>query len=342
MRRISLAAFAGTVFSCWTAGGQPPVPHHEAARTGADIVVTPPNVASRTLGGTQFWSDELIYYDLHIQRNALTGHYRLLDESNRRRAWGTFDHCRMKLDALKSEQKLPPLKGKIVIVLHGLGRTRGSMAGMCRYLKEQGGYVTLNMSYASTRETIDDHARSLARVIEPLDGADEINFVAHSMGNLVIRRYLQRQKDEGRSPDSRIKRIVMLAPPNQGSQLASRLNSAHLIRWFWGKSGTQIAGDWEQLEQRLAIPFCEFAIIAGGRGVQTGRNPLVKGDDDLVVSVEETRLEGASDFAVVPAMHTFMMNDAQVKAFTLSFLQNGCFISADQREPIPAGADPLP
>jgi hypothetical protein len=86
----------------------------------------------------------------------------------------------------------------------------------------------------------------------------------------------------------------------------------------------------------LTIPSCEFGILAGGRGDDIGRNPLLDGDDDFVVSVAETRLAGARDFMVVPALHTVIMDHPAVQEYTVRFLQQGFFQSAERRCPIPS------
>lgn len=149
----------------------------------------PANFPTGTFGGQQFWSDELVFRDWRIQQNVLTRHYRLLDDRDFRMAWGTFEQCQAKFDELRRERELAPLDGKAVILLHGLSRTRDAMGGIARHLADEG-YTPLNVSYASTRRSLDDHAASLARIIAALDGVDEINFVGHSLGNLIVRRYL--------------------------------------------------------------------------------------------------------------------------------------------------------
>jgi pimeloyl-ACP methyl ester carboxylesterase len=298
------------------------------------------NVATRTLGGKQFWTDEFIHGGWRIQKNVLTKHYRLLDAKNTRRGWGSWENCRDVWSKLKEQEDVPPLKEKVVIVLHGLGRTRGAMEGISKYLADKGDYSALTVSYASTRATIGDHAQALARIIENLEGVAEINFVAHSMGNLVIRHYLgdQLAAEAGSGVDSRVHRIVMIAPPNNGANLAERFKKNPLFRLVFGKSGQQLGKNWETTRKRLATPPCQFGIIAGGADDGSGRNPLLEGNDDLVVSVDETRLVGATDFIVVPAIHTIMMDDAQVREYTLRFLQHGHFVSEDERQPILATA----
>ncbi len=296
-----------------------------------------PNISAKTLGGTQFWSDVLVYHQWRIQQNTTFGQYRLLDDKNVRRVGGSYQRCHNEFERLKDKLELPPPQGKAVVVLHGLGRTRDAMDKLCHYLTDEGGYTVINVTYASTRQSIGEHAANLARIINRLDQVEEINFVAHSMGNLVIRHYLGDQTDPAaqKQPDHRIKRIVMLGPPNQGSRLADLLQENYLFRLFCGVSGQELSSGWEKLSAGLATPTCEFAIIAGGRG-KSGRNPLLHGDDDLIVSVAETRLAGAADFATLSVLHTFLMDDPTVHEYTLRFLQHGYLISREKRSPISA------
>jgi pimeloyl-ACP methyl ester carboxylesterase len=307
----------------------------DASSTGYANAVMP------TLGGKQFWADELFFHDWHIQRNVFTGHYRLLSGANLRHAWGSFDECRAKLDIIKNKRRLPPMDGPAVVVLHGLFRTPSAMNKMCRYLREQGGYSVFNVSYASTRGAVADHARSLAGVIESLEGIDQIHFVAHSLGNLVIRHYLadHTEPQKGMLPDARIKRMVMLGPPNRGARMAEALAKVGALHLVGGASATQLSRSWDALEAKLTTPNFEFGILAGGRGTDKGYNPLLGQDNDMVVSVTSTRLAGATDFAVLPAMHTFMMDDDTVQQHTLRFLQHGYFVSPAQQSPIDQADD---
>ena len=169
------------------------------------------------------------------------------------------------------------------------------------------------------------------------DEVTEVNFVAHSLGNLVIRRYLADcyAGRNGRKPDPRIRRIVMLAPPNNGARFAEAFRDSSVVGWVWGDSVRQLAAGGEELRKELAIPRCQFGILAGGRGNAGGRNPWLDGDDDMVVSVEETKLPGARDFAVLPDYHGKIMDDDTARKHILSFLQNGYFISDAQRRPLP-------
>ena len=242
------------------------------------------------------------------------------------------------------------MTGKAVVVLHGLVRSRSSMDALCRFLREQGGYQVFNVGYPSTRDDIAEHARSLRHIIENLDGIEEINFVAHSMGNIVVRHYLgdlARQEPWKQSANAaaadrravaRFHRFVMLAPPNQGALLAEMFADNVLFKQIMGESGQQLGRDWPELEKRLATPSFEFGIIAGGKGNQKGYNPLLPGDNDGTISVETTKLAGARDFAVLPVLHSFIMDNAQVQEYVLRFLQHGYFVSEHQRHPLEQSA----
>jgi pimeloyl-ACP methyl ester carboxylesterase len=295
-----------------------------------------PNVKLPTLGAKQLWADELHFHGWRIQRNVVTSHCRLLDAKDIRHTWGSYDACKKKLDAIRREQKLPAMKGKAVIVIHGLGRTRSAMKKLARYMQNEGGYTIFSISYPSTREDIATHARRLAGIVENLEGIEEINFVGHSLGNIVLRHYLGDQTDEktGRKPDKRIRRVVMLAPPNQGAQLGKRLGDLPLYRTILGSTGEAFSKNWKQLEPHLATPGCDFGIMAGGRGDAKGFNPLIQGDDDLVVSVATTKLAGARDFRVLPVHHTFIMDDPNVHRYTLDFFKHGWFESDEKRQSI--------
>ncbi len=106
-----------------------------------------PNLKLPTLGGKQFWADVHFLHQWRIQRDVVTGHYRLLSPKNVRLAWGTLETCLAELEEVRDREQLPPMRGKAVVVLHGLGRTRGAMARIARTLEERGGYQVFNVGY---------------------------------------------------------------------------------------------------------------------------------------------------------------------------------------------------
>lgn len=305
----------------------------------ATLEFDPTLLLSKTAGGKQFWADVWFFHEYRIQCHALDNHYRLLDGANHRLASGTFDACRDRLDEIRKEKSLPPMEGKAVILLHGLFRTRSAMSTLSKSIGATGNYKTFCMGYPTTRGSVDSHARSLDSVVRSLESMSEINFVAHSLGNLVVRHWLNNLNEEKRSlPKSQsFGRMVMLTPPNRQPEIATKLIRGALANFVAGPAAQQLATGWEGLETKLATPAFEFGVLAGGRGDDKGFNPLIAGDDDGVITVESTRLAGARDFRVLPVMHTFFMEDRRAQEITLRFLNEGHFESDETRQPIAEG-----
>ena len=275
-----------------------------------------PDIPGFTLGGWQWWTDHLVTRDgWRVQRHVALGHHRTLDAANWRHAAGDLDHCR---DVLDRRPAPPPAKENVVVLMHGLGRTRTSMnAVACRLRRE--GFDALNVGYASTREPLDAHAVALNDVLSNLGEYRQVGFVGHSMGNLVVRRHARL------FPRPPWANVVMLAPPNQGSALASTLNATvgPVFRGVMGTSGRQIAA-WRETADHLG-----GAADLGGRvGVVAAElavdvNPLI-GHGDGIVTLEETRLPGAAHVAVA-GNHMLLMNRREVLDLTARFLRDGMF-----------------
>lgn len=285
-------------------------------RTRSDALM---NLALPTLGGKQLWTDVRIDPSgWRIQRNAVTGHYRLLNHRDRRLAWGTARECEQAWERQAPASDAAQRGDReLVVLLHGLFRTRSAMQPMADYLRAEG-YHVVNFGYASTRETIERQAQALSSVLSHLAGYRRVHFVGHSLGSLVVRQWLKTVPDE---PDPPIGRVVMLAPPNNGSQLAVRLRRNPVFLLALGTAGQEIA-EWSTLEKTLGTPK-DFGVIAGDCSLLG--NPLLDESGDLVVTLEETRLPGMKDFVCVDATHTFLMRNPEVKRITLSFLRDGSF-----------------
>ncbi len=297
-------------------------------------------IGTKTLGGRFIWSDEVIYDGFRIQKHSTIGHYRLIDPEDRRRTFGTFENCLAELENIKKTEKLSPLPKEVVIVVHGLGASRQFMNQLSDYLAENGHFHVINFGYPSTNGDVATHATSLVNVLKHLDGVETVNFVAHSMGNIVIRHALTdlAELPAAEQPKFKFKRFVMIAPPNHGAEIADEFVDSKLVNAFAGEPLQQLAPSkgWETLEQRLAAPSCEFGIIAGGTGDDKGYLAAIPGDDDGLLSVETTRLAGASDFVLIKGIHQLMPKNEQVQDATLRFLEKGYFLPSGTKAPIPA------
>jgi pimeloyl-ACP methyl ester carboxylesterase len=311
------------------AGGQTFADEPISTFFGLGKVMKEEALAMPTLGGRVFWGDVLHFRGFRIQQNVISKHYRLLDASDRRFASGSYDECAAKLAEIKQERELKPLEGKVVILVHGMGRSSKSWPKMSKAL-EAAGYQVVPFDYPSTRCAISDSAGYLAQVIGNLDGVEEINFVCHSMGGLVVRAYAANHSDD------RIKRMVMLAVPNLGAEMADIVAKWPLYQWVCGPGGCELVTDPEGLIASLPTPDFEFAVIAAGKGNSNGYNPLIAGDDDGTVTVASTRLPGATDFLQVNGLlHSFLMFDNRVIDATVRFFDEGKLRAEGDSEPIP-------
>ena len=295
-------------------------------------------LGTRTFGGAFTWSDEVVYQGWRVQKSAVIGHHRLIDPDDRRKTFGTFEHCLAELDQIKTKEKLAPLPREAVIVLHGLGASRRWMNNLSDFLSEEGDLEIVNVGYPSTMGQIGEHARSLQSVIQHLDGVETVSFVAHSMGNIVIRHTLNdlATLPSAQQPKITYKRFVMIAPPNHGAMAADRFADNKLANLFGGDAVNQLAPSkgWETLERRLATPDFEFGIIVGGTGDDEGYLRGVPGDDDMLLSVETSKLAGARDFVQVKGIHQSLPKDEAVQDYTLRFLETGAFLPSGRRYPI--------
>ena len=206
-----------------------------------------------------------------------------------------------------------------VILLHGLGRTWRSMWLMSRALKQQG-YQVHNIGYPSTRLGIQQLAdQYVMPAVNRLKEASHIHFVTHSLGGILVRQYLQdNQLPEG-------SRIVMLAPPNHGSEVADRLMNWKLYRQLDGPAGQQLGTAKDSTPNQLPPVAYEIGIITGDRGRLLPTTWWIPGDNDGLVSVNSARLAEMKDFLVIHCGHTFIMNHPQVIRQTILFLQTGQF-----------------
>lgn len=291
------------------------------------------DIRMQTLGGRQFWGDVQFFHGYHIQRNVFTGHYRLLDEKDWRYASGSLEDCQSKLDALRREKSLPPMSGRGVVVLHGIVRSSKSMAQVSAALRKEG-FTPFPMEYPSTQISIEQAVEYLDSVIRQLDGIEEVYLVGHSMGGLVIRAWFAKHSDP------RVKRVVMLGTPNYGAEMADLFQRNILFRAVFGPAGQQLVTDTAGVIPLLPAPSCEFAIIAGARGNESGWNPLIPGDDDGTVTVASSRLAGAADFNTAPLLHHGLLGDPEVATQIARFLNTGRLRAEGDPQPIPLVPSP--
>lgn len=269
------------------------------------------------LNRTQLWEDTEIHAGWRVQHHVLVDRCRLLDRDQATRMHGWSDDCAAAFKHSKQKESLAPESRHLVLMLHGMGRSTFIFRDMAAALREAG-YDAVAISYPSLTKGIAGHADHLEALLGGLEATDCVSFVTHSLGGLVVREVLNRDGAWRDKVD--LGRVVMLAPPNQGSELAVALQPLPPYAWIGGPSAVEIAAG----PPFAALPAdIEVAIIAGGTTDGRGFNPLLSGNNDGVVTVAETELAAARERMTVNTIHTVIAASPETIGATLKFLASG-------------------
>ncbi len=184
------------------------------------------------------------------------------------------------------------------------------------------GYTVVNAGYPSRTAGVDDLADLAvggALANPQLESSQRVHFVTHSLGGILVRSYLERHA----CPE--LGRVVMLGPPNQGSEVVDVLRHWPVFRWINGPAGAELGTGPGSAAARLGAVDFELGVIAGSRSVNWINSAIIPAADDGKVSIVRTRIEGMKDHAVIPATHPFLMKNRQGIGLTLRFLKSGSF-----------------
>lgn len=208
-----------------------------------------------------------------------------------------------------------------VVLLHGIARSARSFRKMQGGL-EAAGFATLSVDYQSRAKSLEaligDIHPAIAAFADGVDGP--IHFVGHSMGGLLARAYLAKHR-----PD-RLGRVLLLGPPNNGSEIADRFGRHAIYRAFFGPAGQQLTTAPDAATRALLPPpTYPLGIIAGNRSVYPIASRFLPSPNDGRVSVASTRLDGMADHIVISTAHPLLVRDARAIAQTVAFLKNGRF-----------------
>lgn len=184
------------------------------------------------------------------------------------------------------------------------------------------GYNVINLNYPSTKHPIEFLSEEiLSEAIEQCQKRfpPRIHFVTHSLGGIIVRYYLSLHEL------SNLGRVVMLSPPNQGSELVDRLKKSFIYRKINGPAGQQLGTDKGSLPLNLGPVNFELGVITGNRSFNFLSSMIIPGQDDGSVSVERAKVAGMKDFLVLPQSHTFIVKSRDAIEQVIYFLKYGMF-----------------
>jgi pimeloyl-ACP methyl ester carboxylesterase len=263
------------------------------------------------LAGLRPWADIWVRSGWRVRTHAREPIFRLLDPEDHVILTGTREDC------LGLGQSLAPYsdaRRRAVVLMHGLGPSRRFMRRLERTLAGEG-WAVANLDYPSRLLPLDAHAAQARQVAQGLvaDGAEEVSFVGHSLGGLIGRKAMAEGWPKGRA--------VLIGTPNAGARIADRLDRFMLFHRVFGPCAEAVTKD---AAASIPVPDREIAIIAGGTG-NRGFNPLLRDDNDGIVTIPETRLPPGAEagFLTFHAIHRTLPFRRSVIAATVSFLETG-------------------
>ncbi len=224
------------------------------------------------------------------------------------------------LAALAALALAAPARADCVVLLHGLARSEYSML-LIQQVLDFHGYRVVNESYPSESAPIAELVAHVGRSVARC-GDERTHFVTHSLGGILARAWLRESRPAAMG------RVVMLAPPNGGTEIVDRLaaldRGPEILEFLLGPTVRELGTGADSVPLALGPVDFELGVIAGNVGI----NPLglmLEGPHDGTVAVESTRVEGMADHIVLPATHSLLMNNPVVIAEILEFLRNGVF-----------------
>lgn len=274
-----------------------------------------------TFGGGHLWEDVFFYQKWRIQRNYTSKVYRLLDPWDIRRHKGTFEECRRAFVKFIEIYEISRQKGHMIIMLHGLSGNKNMFKPLWRKALEEG-FMAAAINYPSTRKHIDSHVRQLDFLLNNLEDVNEVSFVSHGAGGLILRKLLNNRSLWRER--LKIRRIVQISPPNKGSRFFSKLGNWAIFRWWLGPMLQECSPEKVKLipnfpkSAEFGILYADYAL----RGLAAFLPRLFR---EKLPSPKEADLPGAKESIFIKNIHKNPFNNRKVVNATVNFLKNGRF-----------------
>jgi len=211
---------------------------------------------------------------------------------------------------------------KCVILMHGLARSHHCLDKLADKLRKEN-YVVVNRDYPSTRKSIKTLAEEdLASMVASCSTyhPDEINFVTHSMGGIILQYYLQHHTIP------HLHNIVMLSPPNHGSEVADLLKNLWLYKWMAGPAGQELTTEATSVPNQLKLTGdYHIGVITGSYSLVPFSYYIFGDGNDSAVSIKSSQTKCMKDFITISSSHPFIMKNDHAHREIIYFLKHGKF-----------------
>jgi pimeloyl-ACP methyl ester carboxylesterase len=202
-----------------------------------------------------------------------------------------------------------------VVYVHGLWMPGEESLVLRHRLVQDFGLTFHALRYSAAFSSMDVIIGGFHELVRGL-GAPQLHLVGHSLGGLIIHRFLER------FPDQPPGRVVFMGTPALASRAAQSANRFLPMEPFMGSVAEELL---VPQERRWTHPR-DLGIIAGTEPFGVGHLLAhFDEDNDGTVAVSETRMAGATDHLTLPVSHLGMLVSARVAQEVGRFLTTGAF-----------------
>ena len=208
-------------------------------------------------------------------------------------------------------------KNELIILFHGLGRFSWSMSPLKKYFLPRG-YDVLNVGYPSKRFTLDELVQDniLPKLKEyPLQKYRQIHFISHSLGGIIIREIQSNFKEQ-------LGHSFLLAPPNQGSEVADFFNQYSLTRYIIGPVLSDLTTTKPTSAQPVNAEVTNTHILMGTNPIPIVSFLFFTNSNDGLVSLESSKMKKMASHTTFPFTHAFIMGKEPVLKTIEQILEN--------------------